>query len=96
MDYEHSSMAMNAICHAASMVQASIQQEISGYGEPSAIYRPKVFPDGNLWCALYGDNVQEGVCGVGDTPAAAIYDFNQCWHGLGKYRKAKELNNGRD
>lgn len=89
MNDEHSNMAMNAICHAASMVQNSIQQEISGYGEPSAIYRQKVFRDGNSWCALYGDNIQEGVCGFGDTPAAAIYDFNQCWYGLGKYKNER-------
>ena len=89
MNEEHSSMAMNAICHAASMVQNSIQQEISGYGEPSAIYKPRIFPDGEQWCALYGVNIQECVCGFGDTPAAAIYDFNQCWYGLGKYKKDK-------
>ncbi len=89
MNDQHSSMAMNAISHAALMVQHSIQQAISEYGEPSAIYKPKVFPDGNRWCALYGDNIQEGVCGFGDTPAAAIIDFNHCWYGLGKYKKDK-------
>lgn len=87
MNDDHSSMAMNAISHAALMVQHSIQQAIIGYGEPSAIYKPKVFPDGDKWCALYGDNLQEGVCGFGDTPAAAIIDFNNCWNGWGKYKK---------
>lgn len=55
----------------------------------SAIYRPKVFPDGNAWCALYGENVQEGVCGFGDTPADAVHDFNLRWNGWGKYKKDK-------
>lgn len=87
MKDEHSHRAMESICHAASMLQCSMQEVIGMYGEPSAIYRPKVFPDGNAWCALYGDNIQEGVCGFGETPAAAVYDFNQCWHGLGKYKK---------
>lgn len=35
-----------------------------------AIYKPKIFPDGNQWCALYGSSVKNGVCGFGDTPVA--------------------------
>lgn len=89
MKEEDSAMAANAICHYATMVQHSMQQAISEYSEPSAIYRPKVFRDGDSWCALYGDNIQDGVCGFGDTPAAAIIDFNNCWNGWGKYAKDK-------
>ena len=87
MNDDYSQMAMSAISHAASMVQNSIQQAVSCYEEPSAIYRPKLYKDGNQWCALYGDKIISGVCGFGDTPAEAIHDFNQCWNGLGKYRK---------
>jgi len=47
--------------------------------EPSVLYRPKVYPDGNQWCALYGRNLVEGVCGFGDTPAEAINEFNKAW-----------------
>jgi hypothetical protein len=35
--------------------------------------------DGNQWCALYGDNLQDGVCGFGDSPAAAMQDFDMAW-----------------
>ncbi len=34
-------------------------------GVPSFMYRPKIFIDGNQWCALYGDNLQDGVFGFG-------------------------------
>lgn len=27
----------------------------------------KPYKDGNKWCYLYGDNIQEGICGFGDT-----------------------------
>ena len=81
MNDDYSRMTMDAITHAALMVQRSIQQTVSEYNEPSAIYRPKIFPDGTAWCALYGDNIQEGVCGFGDTPAEAIRDFNNKWYG---------------
>lgn len=82
-----SHMAMSAISHAADMAKISIQQAVYSYEQPSAIYRPKVYPDGDKWCALYGDNIQDGVCGFGDSPADATHDFNQCWNGLGKYAK---------
>lgn len=46
---------------------------------PSAIYRPVLNIDGNQWCALYGPNLQEGVCGFGDSPALAMYEFDKAW-----------------
>ncbi len=46
---------------------------------PSAVYRPAVYPDGDKWCALYGVNLMEGVCGFGDTPEEAMRAFDQAW-----------------
>lgn len=46
---------------------------------PSAVYRPSVVPDGNKWCALYGDDLMHGVSGFGDTPEEAMRDFDQNW-----------------
>ena len=40
---------------------------------------PKIFRDGDQWCVLYGDNLQEGIAGFGDTPRAAIIDWNAQW-----------------
>lgn len=48
-------------------------------GEPSVIYKPRLFIDGDQWCALYGDNLQDGVAGFGDTPDKAMRDFNKNW-----------------
>ena len=47
--------------------------------EPFTLYRPKIFIDGNQWCALYGENIQEGVAGFGDSPEKAVADFNRKW-----------------
>jgi len=44
-----------------------------------SVLKPKIFIDGNKWCVLYGENAQDGVCGFGDTPRKAIYDFNKAW-----------------
>ena len=46
---------------------------------PSTIYKPKLYKDGNQWCALYGDNIQDGVAGFGDSPALAYEDFDRNW-----------------
>lgn len=31
--------------------------------------------DGNAWCALIGDNLQEGVAGFGGTPREALQNL---------------------
>lgn len=48
--------------------------------EPFTIYKPKIFPDGNQWCVLLGNNLQEGVTGFGDTPYEAVRNFNHNFH----------------
>lgn len=73
--------------HDSFMVRNSYQEMICALQAPHILMKPKVFPDGSGWCALYGDNIQDGVCGFGDTPALACADFDACWHGLGKYKK---------
>ena len=36
-------------------------------------YNPiKIFPDGDQWCALVGENLQEGICAFGSTPEEAL------------------------
>lgn len=70
------------------LVRSEMIQVLSNYEEPHVLMRPKVFPDGDQWCSLYGENIQEGVCGFGDTPAKACQDFDNNWYNqkLGKTR----------
>lgn len=64
-----------------------IVQSITGAAEtiqieqtrPSVLMRPQMFPDGNQWCCLYGDNLQAGVAGFGDTPEKAAEAFDAAW-----------------
>lgn len=46
---------------------------------PSVLYRPKLYKDGDMWCALYGDDIQSGVCGFGTSPEKAMCEFNKNW-----------------
>jgi len=56
---------------------------------PHSRMKPRVFPDGSMWCALYGDNLQDGVAGFGATPAAACADFDVNWNGQTLLQKEK-------
>lgn len=47
---------------------------------PSVLYRPRLFVDGNQWCALYGDNLHDGVAGFGNSPAEAMHAFDEAWN----------------
>jgi hypothetical protein len=47
---------------------------------PSLALKPRLFIDGNQWCALYGDNLQDGVAGFGSSPDKAMRDFDLEWH----------------
>jgi len=80
MNENHSSMTMNAISEAAYQVRNRICEAVSEYDTPSAIYRPKLSIDGNQWCALYGDNLQEGVAGFGHSLYQAMIAFDKAWY----------------
>lgn len=79
MTDEWSRIAANAIAHAAEMANENIRAAASRYESPSVMFRPKLFVDGNQWCALYGDNLQDGVAGFGKSPADAMFDFDKNW-----------------
>ena len=46
---------------------------------PAIQLRPRLSIDGNKWCAMYGDNLQDGVAGFGDSPDLAYWDFDKQW-----------------
>ena len=45
-------------------------------GSPSAVRRPKLFIRGELWIALLGPSVEEGIVGIGSTVTAALRAFD--------------------
>lgn len=67
----------------ASHHMACVAQEFTSVAyeqqRPSVLYRPNLSRDGNQWCALYGDDIQVGVAGFGDSPSKAMYDFDKNW-----------------
>lgn len=45
-------------------------------GSPSAVRRPRIFVRGELWIALLGPSVEEGIVGIGSTVTAALRAFD--------------------
>ena len=46
----------------------------------AGMLKPRIFIDGNQWCVLWGENLQNGVVGFGKTPMEAVCDFNGSWY----------------
>lgn len=69
-----------SIGHYAMMAGERIRETLSEYERPSAVYRPKLTRDGTQWCALFGDDLQSGVAGFGDSPAKAMSAFDAAWY----------------
>ena len=67
------------IGHCVMMIGESIRAAASEYERPSVLFRPRIYVDGDKWCALYGDNLQDGAAGFGGSPAEAMLDFDATW-----------------
>ena len=79
---ENQHLVREAFCWKAELED---RRSIEFHGErlrPFNLMRPKLFMDGDMWCALYGDNIQEGLAGFGKTPRAAAYAFDNAFDGI--------------
>ncbi len=67
------------ISHAAWQVgQAATQlaDHIATYHATwASTLKPRLFKDGDMWCALYGEGLQVGIAGFGPNPALALMAF---------------------
>lgn len=57
----------------------NFEYAVARYNDPHVMMRPKIFRDGDQWCCLYGDNLEEGVAGFGDSPSLAANAFDTAW-----------------
>ncbi len=65
--------------HYVELAGIAAQEAAYEYIRPCVLYKPKVYLDGDVWCALYGENIQEGVVGFGESPSKAMYNFDENW-----------------
>ena len=74
-----SGLLLNRLVHQADLVHQNILATEIEKAEYNlfVMLKPKFGIDGNQYYVLYGDNLQEGVVGFGDTLYLAILDFNK-------------------
>jgi hypothetical protein len=68
---------MNSIAHSADLAYRVMAEDA---GRPHVLMRPAISLDGASWCAMYGANLQDGVCGFGKSPFEAMQDFDRAWY----------------
>ena len=56
---------------------------------PFRLMKTSIFLEGDKWCVLYGDNLQDGVAGFGDSPELASRAFDEAWYA--ELAKPKQL-----
>lgn len=67
------------LSHYVAMAAESAREAAAEHCRPSVLFKPAIFIDGDQWCALYGDDIQCGVAGFGNSPADAMFDFDRQW-----------------
>lgn len=67
------------ISHEKAMIRDQLISWCLELTRPCVLFRPTVSMDGNMWCALYGADLMEGVAGFGRSPAEAMEDFDKNW-----------------
>ena len=68
------------------MIGPAIESICYEHIRPSVLFRPALSIDGNQWCALYGNNLQDGIAGFGDTAVKAMSDFDDNFQKLNAKR----------
>ncbi|MBB5764640.1 hypothetical protein ABEV34_28595 [Methylorubrum rhodesianum] len=67
--------AYRLICEAADALEATPAPRTDGGMTAGEV--PRIFKDGDAWCCLLGDNLQDGIAGFGNTPDAALRQFRK-------------------
>lgn len=76
---DHQQDRLNEAAHNAYVASIDNVQRAAFLSRPSVMLGLVPEPDGGKWSVLYGSNIQEGICGFGDTPDEAMADFDRAW-----------------
>jgi hypothetical protein len=79
MDHAAQYLLVENVSDAVSRSMLALEEVLSAYTKPSVLFKPKISRDGNMCCALYGENLQEGIAGFGISAAKAMQDFDNNW-----------------
>lgn len=62
--------------YATAVLEEMKEYRLKHPGSPAAVRRPEVFLRGDLWIALLGPSLEDGIVGIGPTVAAALRAFD--------------------
>ena len=77
--YDAANLQLGGLSYLHDHAQQELYSVSRAMQAPHVLMRPSIGLDGNQWCALYGENLQDGVAGFGDTPALAMAAFDKAW-----------------
>lgn len=80
LSIDHQWMVAQAYCNVADHEMRQMSELYSEKNRPFHHLRPRLFIDGDKWCALYGENLQCGVAGFGESPAKAADAFDVAFY----------------
>ena len=72
----HTARRRRAVDYAATAIEQMKRYCATHPGSPSAVRFPQLFFRGELWIAVLGPSVEEGIVGIGPTVAAALRAFD--------------------
>lgn len=73
---DHTPHRHRIVDYAAAAIEQMKHYSTAHPGSPSAMRRPQLFVRGDLWIALLGPNLEEGIVGIGPTVTAALGAFD--------------------
>lgn len=81
LNQEMSSMLANSINHYESIQHQEKMNLLISEQELLLVktFGLKPYLDGDQWCVILGD-IPTGICGFGESPMKAIYDFNKSFY----------------
>jgi len=72
----HTARRLRLVDYATAAVEQMKEYCASRPGSPAAMRNPQLFFRGELWIALLGPNLEEGIVGIGPTVGAALRAFD--------------------
>src|SRR5215472_5443962 len=72
----HAPQGHHAVDYAAAAIEQMDIYCIANPDSPSAVRRPKLFVRSDLWIALLGPTIEQGIVGIGPNIAAALRAFD--------------------
>lgn len=74
---EQNDMAIQNAAWLVGQAATQLADQIASYHATwASAMKPRLSKDGDMWCALHGEDLQVGISGFGPTPALALMAFD--------------------